>query len=159
MRKLVEIVLGPLPPTLLILPLVAGGVVGNIIALFAIAGDPSFGNGDQANALGGVFWQIVSGLCVMAGLFALWLVVLVDARTRASNRVTLAATVAALGLGAFQAARWLHIVLSHDPGYPLTTKLLWIFAAAGPVIVAAGSVPRLVRALRQRDIFAQSGVS
>jgi len=150
-RKLVEIVLGPLPPTLLILPLVAGGLVGNIIALFAIAGDPGFGNGNQANALGGVFWQIVTGLCVMAGLFALWLVVLVDARTIGSNRVTFAATVTALGLGAFQAVRWLQIVISHDPGYPLTTKLLWILAAAGPVLVAAGSVPRLVRAVRQGD--------
>ena len=87
----------------------------------------------------------------MAGLFALWLVVLVDARTIGSNRVTFAATVTALGLGAFQAVRWLHIVVSHDPGYPLTTKLLWILAATGPVIVAAGSVPRLIRAVRHGD--------
>lgn len=145
-RKIVEIILGPLPPTVLILPFGVGGLIGNIIAFFAIAADPDFGGGHQTTALANVFWQIASGLCVVVGLFALWVAVLFDARSLRSRGALFLGLLVALFLGAIQAMRWLLLILSSD--YSLSTTLLWVFLTVAPLLVAGSRIVQMLRGHR-----------
>ena len=143
MRKIVEIILGPLSPSVLILPLVVGGMIGNIIAFFTIAADSDFGGGHQTTALVDVFWQIASASCVVVGLLALWIAVLFDARSLRRRGTWFLGLLAALFLGAIQAMRWLLLILSSDSSP--STILLWGFLTVAPLLVAGSKIVQILR--------------
>ena len=130
-RQVLEIVFGLAPATFFLLPFLLIGAFGMVMA--EIAG----GTMDWALA-GQIFWALAG----VAGVAALWVVVLGNGSARLAGNSRLAIT-AGLLLGILSAVRWLWWASTSGHRYDAATWAVWLALLAGPLLVASTRLTQL----------------
>jgi len=131
LRKVMEVALGLVPATFLLLPLLLAGALGT--AMTTVAG----GTLDWATCL--LFGWAMAGVL---GTAALWVVVLNDggAGLGPGRRLMLAV---GLLLGMAGAARWIWVMGTNGHRYGAATWAVWLVLLGGPLVVASLRLPQL----------------
>ena len=140
-----RLVLGPLPATLLLVPMLLAGGLGGAIALGTALTRPGRSTAERWGdaASNGMFLAWIAGAAV--GLLALWIMVL--AEPTMSTRPPLARWVltAALMAGVVAAGRWLWVMAASRHDYDTRTWALWLVMLVGPIVLGLYYVVLLVR--------------
>lgn len=148
--KLLQVLAGPLPPTLLLLPFVAASLVGLLIATVWKLATAGISDAFAGFPWSLVFWEIGA----MLGIIGLWLAILVSPAYLAERPAQRRAIVAMLVVGLVMAVSWLLEMRSHSAAYGLSTWTTWIGLLGGPICVAGYRLHDLVT--HRRDA-AQTG--
>jgi hypothetical protein len=130
-----EVALGLVPATFLLLPLLLAGGLGTAIAALA--------SGAIEPAIVILIGWVVIGVLAIA---ALWLVVLSDGAVNRGRRVRFVLA-AGLLLGIAAAARWFWTMGTSSHRYGAATWLVWLLLLGGPVLVASLRLKQLWRSL------------
>jgi hypothetical protein len=139
-----RVILGPLPATVLLLPLLFAGGLGSAIALVTGLLQPNRSPAERwamvstsALILG---WVIAAGI----GVLALWLVTLAEEPTlrKYPARWPLAT---GLLIGLIAAGRWLWVMALSGDSYDAGTWALWLGLLIGPVTLGSYYLIRLLR--------------
>ena len=141
----VQVVIGPLPATVLLLPILLAGGLGVIFALAAALVEPGATAASRWAAASSSARLLGWIAAADAGVVALWVVALAgspDALKRTGARWWL---VAGLGLGLVAAARWLALMSRAGHGYDAATWALWLGLLVGPVLLGTYYLLRLAR--------------
>jgi hypothetical protein len=145
MRRWVRVLLGPLPATVLLLPVLFAGGLGAAIALAAGLLKPDRSLADRwavVTTSGMVLgWVAAAGI----GVLALWVAVLADAPIalrHAQNRWWLAA---GLLLGLAAGCGWLWAMGLAGHGYGPLTWTVWLALLAGPIVMGIYYLVQLFR--------------
>ena len=134
MGRVLRILLGPLPATALLLPILFAGGLGAIFALGAAVAEPGRSAAERwANAMVPAF-MIAWITAAAIGVLALWMAVLADPRAlrQTPTRWWLAA---GLGLGCVAAGRFLWFMGWGGHHYDRATWLLWLLLLVGPLVL------------------------
>jgi hypothetical protein len=141
----VRVLLGPLPATVLLLPLLFAGGLGAAIGLLAVlveSGRSATERWATVTSTGVVLaWVAAAGV----GVLALWLVVLAEppaALKQAPARWWLAA---GLFLGLIAAARWLWTMAAGGHSYGTQTWAVWLALLVGPLVLGCYYLVLLLR--------------
>jgi hypothetical protein len=139
------VLLGPLPATVLLLPLLFAGGLGTAIGLLAVLVEPGRSAAERwatVTSTGVVLaWVAAAGV----GVLALWLVVLAEppaALKQAPARWWLAA---GLFLGLIAAGRWLWTMAAGGPSYGTQTWAVWLALLVGPLVLGSYYLVLLLR--------------
>ena len=137
MGRWVRVLLGPLPATLLLLPVLFAGGLGAGIALVAGLVAPGRTAAERwaaVSASGPILaWIAGAGM----GVLALWVVVLAESPAvlrRMPARWWLAA---GLLLGGLAAARWLWVLAMGGHSYGALTWAVWVVLLVGPLVLGS----------------------
>ncbi len=143
----VRVVLGPLPATLLLLPILFAGGLGAAIALGTAVIAPGRSAGERWSEVTSTGVILVWIAAAAVGLLALWIVVLAyaDASRQPRARWMLAA---ALLVGVIAATRWLWVMAAGRHHYDVGTWAFWLAMLLGPIALALYYVVALVREAR-----------
>jgi hypothetical protein len=136
-RLFVEIILGPLPATLLVLPFAMAGAAGTAFAAAAILADRAIPFSSRLMMLRGPGELMLWILSAVLGLSALWFAVLADEMEvphRSRLRVVL---ILGLLVGIAAAVRWLFVMGRSGENYGRATWVTWIVLLLGPIVVGA----------------------
>ena len=148
MGRWVRVLLGPLPATVLLLPLLFAGGLGAGIALVAALVEPGHSAAERwatVTSTGAILGWIAAAA---AGVLALWAMALAEppaALRQAPARWWLAA---GLLLGLVAASRWLGTMTTAGHGYGTQTWMVWLVLLVGPLALGsygARPVPRPLR--------------
>ena len=145
MVQLLKIVVGPLPATVLLLPLLFAGGLGATFALLAAVLEPGRSAGEwwfAVRALVPVLaWIGAAGV----GVVTLWVVVLADTESVLRERSVRGWLVVGLVAGVLAAGRWLVSMAAGGHRYDAGTWALWLALLVGPLAMATYYVARLLR--------------
>jgi hypothetical protein len=136
MPRWLRILLGPLPATLVLVPVLIAGGFGTALALVADIVSPERTPGGRWTAVAGTLPILLWVAAAVIGVLALWLAVLADspAALRAGPVRWWLAT--GLLVGAAAAGRWLWLLAAGPHGYGAGTWGLWLILLAGPLVLA-----------------------
>jgi cellobiose-specific phosphotransferase system component IIC len=146
MARWIRIIIGPLPATVLLLPLLFAGSLGVAFALVNSLFQPDHSAAERwANLRAATMllaWVTAAGL----GVRALWVAVLASPATlkRSRNRWWL---VAGLFVGLLAAVRWLWVMGSRNHNYDLLTWGVWFVVLGGLLILGSHYLVQLLRPL------------
>ena len=136
LRQVVEVALGRVPTTFLLLPFLLASALGTAMA--AVAG----GAVDRATVV--LIGWVLAGVL---GIAALWVVVLSDGAARLGRGGRLVLAVGLL-LGIAAAARWLWVMGTGGHRYGAATWTVWLLLLGGPIVVASFRLVQLWSSLR-----------
>ena len=145
MARWAHVLIGPLPASVLLLPMLLAGGLGVAIALAAALFGPGASAASRWAAASGSAKLLAWMAAADAGVVALWVVALAgspDAYRRTRARWWL---VTGLGLGLVAAVRWLAVMNRGAHAYGASTWALWLALLAGPVVLGTYYLVRLVR--------------
>ena len=138
-----EVALGLLPATVVLLPLLMAGAGGSAIAVVAILADgakPFSMRLTMALApLGIVLWVLIAAL----GMLALWISVLGHESVAHQPRVRIGLVACLLG-GSVAALLWLYVMGTGPGSQGLLSWAIWVDLLGGPLIVSARHLVLLV---------------
>lgn len=140
-----RVLLGPLPATVLLLPLLFAGGLGSAIALVTGLLQPNRSLAER--------WAMVSTsamiLCWVAaagiGVLALWLVTLAEESDELRKYPSRWFLAAGLLVGLVAAIRWLWIMWAGGHSYDPLTWAVWLGLLTGPVVLGAYYLLQLLR--------------
>ena len=144
MARWIRIIVGPLPATVLLLPLLFAGGLGVALALLAGLVEPDHSTAERwANFTSAAMllgWVMAAGV----GVMALWVTVLASPATlkQSHKRWWL---VAGLLVGLLAAARWLWLMAGRGHNYDLLTWGVWFGLLGGPLLLGSYYLVRLLR--------------
>ena len=141
----VHVLIGPLPATVVLLPILFAGGLGMAFALAAALVEPGASAASRWAAAASSAPLLGWIAAADAGVVALWVVALgsPDGLKRSGARWWL---VAGLGLGLVAAARWLAFMSQGGRGYDASTLgALWLGLLVGPVVLGTYYLVRLAR--------------
>lgn len=143
--RYVRLILGPLPATVVLLPLLLGGGFGALIALLVtLWGAPGSA---------GARWPAVLETAPLVGwigaatvgVIVLWVVVLTDARAAPRTAAARGWLVAGLLLGLLAAGRWLWTMAARGERVEPLTWMVWLALLAGPILLGGYYLVVLLR--------------
>ena len=145
MGRLLRVLLGPLPATVLLLPLLFAGGLGAAIALMTGLLEPNRTPAER--------WGMVStsGMILMwvaaagVGVLALWLVTLAESLARLRQSPGRWFLAAGLLIGLVAAGRWLWIMAAGGHDYGAQTWAVWLGLLIGPVVLGGYYFINLLR--------------
>ncbi len=144
MGRWIRIIVGPLPATVLLLPLLFAGSLGVAFALVNSLFQPDYSAAERwANLRAATIllgWVTAAGL----GVGALWVAVLASPATlkRSRNRGWL---IVGLLCGLLAAGRWLWLMVSRSHNYDLLTWGVWFVLLGGPLVLGSHYLVQLLR--------------
>jgi hypothetical protein len=131
----VRVLLGPLPATVVLLPMLFAGGVGATIALVAGLVAPGSSAGARwaaVMATGPILvWVVAAGV----GVLALWAVVLADSPAVLRQGPARWWLAAGLVLGGLAAGRWLWVLAMGGHSYGPVTWVVWLVMLLGPLVL------------------------
>jgi hypothetical protein len=134
MRLVARIVLGPLLPTVFLLPLFLAISVGLVLSVIAGREASSVGSHSYAGTSSIVGLGVFLGAAII-GLAALWTAVLFDS-TRPKTLKARWLIVTGLVIGLVAAGKWVsHLALSGNH-YGITTWAVWMALLGGPIVLS-----------------------
>ena len=137
--------IGPLPATVLVLPLLFAAGTGVVFALAAALGEPSGSAAGRWTAVTTSARWLAWIAAADAGVLALWVLALAEspaALRRSRSRWWL---VAGLVLGLLAAGRWLVVMGTSAHSYGPSTWAVWLALLAGPLVLGTYYLVRLLR--------------
>ena len=140
-----QVVIGPLPATILLVPLLFAGGLGAGIALLATLFDPSRSAAElwaTVASTGTILGWIAAG---GVGVLALWAVVLEKNPAFLRQGVVRWPLVIGLALGLIAATRWIWAMAAIRHSYGAMTWAVWLALLLGPVVLGGYHLVRLVR--------------
>jgi hypothetical protein len=145
MRRWIRVLLGPLPATVLLLPMLYAGGLGAAFALVAGLVEPGPSARERWAGLSTSGLMLAWIAAASAGVLALWAAVLAD--TPAALRQTPIRWWLATGLalGLLAAGRWLWMMSAGSDGYAPLTWGVWFLMLAGPLLLGSYYLVYLVR--------------
>ena len=145
MGRWIRVLLGPLPATVLLLPLLFAGGAGAAIAFVAGLVEPGRSLAERwasASTAGMVLaWIAAAGI----GVLALWIVVLAEPRAGLSQARLRWWLAAGLLIGLLAAARWLATIAGSGHTYSLLIWAVWLGLLVGPLVLGTYYLVLLVR--------------
>ena len=144
-RRWVQVLIGPLPATILLLPVLLAGGLGAAIALLATIFDPSRSLAEiwaTVTTTGVILAWIVAG-CL--GVLALWVIVLEQNPAFLMQPTVRWPLAIALTLGLMAAARWIWTMAASRHGYGAMTWTVWLALLVGPIVLGAYHLAGLLR--------------
>jgi hypothetical protein len=145
MGRWFRVLLGPLPATILLLPVLVAGGLGAAIALVTALVQPARSAAERWASVTApglvVAWVAAAGV----GVAALWIAVLADTPATLRQGLIRWWLVAGLGLGFLAAGRWLWVIGSSGHSYDRLTWGLWLTLLIGPVVFGLYYLVQLVR--------------
>lgn len=145
MRYWLRVLLGPLPATVLLLPLLFAGGLGSAIALVTGLLQPNRPPGERwaLVSTSGVIlaWVAAAGI----GVLALWLVTLAEEPTHLRKYPSRWLLAAGLLIGLVAAGRWLWIMALGGHSYDSETWAVWLTLLSGPVVLGIYYLIQLLR--------------
>lgn len=145
MGRWVRVLLGPLPATVLLLPLLFAGGLGAAIALVTGLVEPGRSPAERwaaVTATGMVLgWLAAAGL----GVVALWVVVLTEPHTVRNQARLRWWLVVGLFLGLLAAGRWLGTMAGGGHSYGPLTWAVWLGLLIGPLVLGTYYLVLLLR--------------
>ena len=132
----VRVLLGPLPATLLLLPMILAGALGAAMSLGAALLTPSRANAERWSDVTSTGLLIVWVIAAGAGLLALWILVLSDRAVSTRPPLVRWALGTGLLLGILAASRWLWLMAASRAHYDLHTWVVWLLMLVGPIVLA-----------------------
>jgi hypothetical protein len=135
MARWLRVLLGPLPATLLLVPVLLAGGLGTVMALVTGVAAPGQTPAERWVALTGTLPLLLWMAAAVVGVLALWVAVL--AGSPAALRAGPARWWLAAGLlvGVMAAGRWLWLLAAGPHGYGAGTWALWLLLLAGPLVL------------------------
>jgi hypothetical protein len=144
-RRWLRVLCGPLPATVVLLPVLIAGGVGAAFAAGAALLEPGRSAAERwaGIAAPGMFagWVAAAG----TGVAALWVIVLTDAPATLRQTRMRWWLVAGLCLGILAAGRWLWVMGAGGHRYDRLTWGLWLGLLLGPLVLAIYYLALLVR--------------
>lgn len=135
MGRWVRVLLGPLPATAILLPLLFAGGLGTAIAVLAWLVEPGRSTAqwwDTVSSTGLLLaWMAAAGL----GVMALWVAVLAESPEALRESPARWRLVAGLLLGLVAAGRWLWTMAAGRHSYDTATWAVWLVLLVGPVVL------------------------
>jgi hypothetical protein len=144
----IEVVFGPLLATLFLVPMLIAGALGvgfSILATLADATRPLSSRLELVQSQAALIGWVAAGV---AGVSALWIVVLRRGEEAGYGPIARLMLVAGLLAGVAAGARWLWLMLLHKPGYGALTWATWLALLLGPLVISVQRVWVLVLARR-----------
>jgi hypothetical protein len=144
-RRWVQVLIGPLPATILLLPVLLAGGLGAAIALLATLFDPSRSLGEiwaTVTTTGVILAWIVAATL---GVLALWAIVLEENPAFLRQPAVRWPLVMALALGLMAAARWIWTMVASRHSYGAMTWAVWLALLVGPIVLGAYHLAGLLR--------------
>jgi hypothetical protein len=145
MGRWLRVLLGPLPATVLLLPLLFAGGLGSALAVVAGLMEPGRSAGERWTGVSApglmLAWVGAAGV----GVLALWVAVLAEDPATLRQSSLRWWLVAGLGLGLLAAMWWLRIMGAGDHRYDARTWILWLVMLAGPVVLGSYYLVALLR--------------
>jgi hypothetical protein len=140
-----RVLLGPLPATILLLPVLFAGGLGAAIGLLAVLIEPGRSAAERWSSVASagvvLAWVAAAGV----GVLALWLAALIEspaALKQAPARWWLAA---GLLLGLLAAGRWLWTMVAGGHSYDALTWAVWLGLLVGPLVLGTRYLVLLLR--------------
>jgi hypothetical protein len=150
MGRWLRVLLGPLPATVLLLPLLFAGGLGAALALVAGLIEPGRSAAERWASVSApsvtLAWVAAAGI----GTLALWIAVLAEAPTTLRQTRLRWWLIAGLALGLLAAARWLRAMGASGRSYGPLTWVVWLALLAGPLVLGSYYFVHLVRGGGQR---------
>jgi len=140
-----RVLLGPLPATVLLLPLLFVGGLGAAIALVTGLLEPNRSLAERWAMVGTsamiLFWVAAAGI----GVLALWLVTLAEEPAAMRKYPARWLLAAGLIIGLVAAIRWLWIMWAGGQSYDPLIWAVWLGLLTGPVVLGAYYLTQLLR--------------
>ena len=146
MGRWVRVLLGPVPATVLLLPLLLAGGLGAAIGLVAGLVEPGRSAAERWATVTTTGTVLAWVAAAAAGVVALWVVVLAEPRAGLSQVRLRWLLVAGLVLGLVAASRWLWTMAGGGHSYGPLTWAVWLGLLVGPLVLG---IYYLVLLLRQ----------
>jgi len=141
----VRVLVGPLPATLLLLPMLFAGGLGAAIALGTAVVAPGHSAAERWSDVSSTGAILVWIAAAAVGVLALWIVVLAEPDVTSRQPGARWALTAGLLIGVIAAARWLGMMATSRHHYEVSTWAFWLAMLLGPIVVAFYYVVALVR--------------
>jgi hypothetical protein len=145
MSRPLRVLLGPLPATILLLPILLAGGLGAATALVASLVMPGHSAAERWSGVTTsglvVLWVAAAGV----GVVALWIVVLAEAPASLRQGALRWWPVTGLGIGLLAAGRWLWLMASSGHSYGPSTWGFWLLLLIGPLVLGAYYLVQLLR--------------
>ena len=144
MARWVRVLLGPLPATLLLLPLLFAGGVGALFALLATLTTRGISASERWSSLGSAGRSLAWVVAAAVGVLALWVVVLRDPQPETRPARVRWWLPAGLFVGLLAAGRWLWTMSAGGTTYGAQTWGVWLGLLAGPLVMGSYYFVRLL---------------
>jgi len=148
MARWLRILLGPLPATLVLVPMLLAGGLGTMTALVVSVAAPGQTAADRWSVLTGTLPLVLWVAAAVAGVLALWVAVLAASPAALGAGPERWWIAAGLLVGAVAAGRWLWLMMAGRYDYVSVAWALWLVLLAGPIVL---SVYYLLHLLRLRE--------
>ena len=145
MGRWVRVLLGPLPATVLLLPLLLAGGLGAAIGLVAGLVEPGRSAAERWATVTTTGTVLAWVAAAAAGVLALWVVVLAEPRPGLSKARLRWWLVAGLVLGLLAASRWLWTMAGGGHSYGPLTWAVWLGLLVGPLVLGIYYLGLLLR--------------
>jgi hypothetical protein len=146
-----RVILGPLPATMLLMPLLFAGGLGAAAGLVAVMVQPGPSLAERWSNLLTPMTMLAWIAAAAAGVLALWLVVLAGTPADVRQSPLRWWVAGGLAVGVFAAARWLWLMAAGTHAYGGATWGLWIVLLVGPLVLGGYYLLQLVRGESDRD--------
>jgi hypothetical protein len=143
MGRWIRVILGPLPATLLLIPILFAAGLGTALALVVELIDPGRSLADRWFALRTTGRLLVWIAAAGAGVSALWAIVLAESSDTVSRPAARLWLAAALVAGLIAASRWLWVMAASSRHYDSHTWMLWLALLGGPIVLSVYDLVRL----------------
>jgi len=144
-RIVLEVLVGLVPVTFLLLPLLAAGAVGSPFAIFATLVDPQWPAAVRLQMILPLVWVDVWVVAAVAGVFAAWVLVLGSGTKFLDRRPIRIGLAGFLLLGIIAELRWFHFLLTGEKPYDFATWAWWVGLLLPPSVVGVLRLPSLFR--------------
>ena len=145
MGRWVKVLLGPLPATVFLLPLLFAGGLGAAIALIAVLRDPAFSAYARWNSVISTAMFLVWIAAAGVGVLALWRVVLAERPAALRDGPRRWWLASGLAVGLIAAGSWLCTVAADRHSYGFQTWAVWLALLLGPLVLGACYLVFLLR--------------
>jgi hypothetical protein len=144
----VRVLLGPLPATVLLLPLLFAGGLGAGIALLAALVELGGSAGERWATVTSTGMVLAWVAAAAVGVLALWVVVLEEPAAALKQAPARRWLTAGLLIGLLAAGRWLWAMAAGGHSYGTLTWAVWLVLLAGPCVLGSYYLVLLLRRWR-----------
>jgi hypothetical protein len=145
MGRWLRVLLGPLPATVLLLPLLFAGGLGAGLAMVTLLVEPGRSIAERWASLRAPVLMVAWVAAAAVGVLALWLVVLEEGPATVRHGSTRWWLAGGLALGLLAAGRWLWVMGVGGHRYDWPTWGVWLALLAGPLVLGSYYLIQLMR--------------
>jgi hypothetical protein len=145
MSRWVKVLLGPLPATVLVLPLLFAGGLGAAIGVLAVLLEPGRSAAERWASVTSTGVVVGWVAAAAVGVLALWVVVLAEPPSALKKAPARRWLTAGLLLGLLAGGRWLWAMAAGGHSYGPLTWAVWLTLLAGPLVLGSYYLVLLLR--------------